>query len=464
MILGKIKKVHFIGIGGIGMSGISELLLNLGFKVSGSDIKITPITSQLSKKGAIIWEGHNKKNILDSDLVVYSSAIDDENVELVEARKIQLPIVRRAEMLGELLKLKNTSIAVSGTHGKTSTTSMMGSILTEALFDPTLIIGGVVKNLNANALLGKGDIIVAEADEFDKSFLQLSPTHSIITNIDSDHLDCYGSKENLVKAFNEFANSTAFYGSIILCVDDSLLKSIIPNISRPIITYGFSGDAEFQAVNRKFRDYYSFFDVKHKGEFLGSIELEVPGAHNIKNALATIALSIELGIKFKEIKKGLKNFSGVKRRFEIKGEVNKIIVIDDYAHHPTEVSATLKAIQNGWGEKRIIAIFQPHLFSRTKDFFEDFARSLMISDILIITEIYGAREKPISGVSGELISNVAKSIGHESVYWIKDKNKISNKIFSIVKENDILITMGAGDIYKISDEILNELKKDYVRN
>ena len=464
MILGKIKKVHFIGIGGIGMSGISELLLNLGFKVSGSDIKITPITSQLSEKGAIIYEGHNKKNILNSDLVVYSSAIDNENVELVEARKIQLPIVRRAEMLGELLKLKNTSIAVSGTHGKTSTTSMMGSILTEALFDPTLIIGGVVKNLNANALLGEGDIIVAEADEFDKSFLQLSPTHSIITNIDSEHLDCYGSKENLVKAFNEFANSTAFYGSIILCVDDSLLKSIIPNISRPIITYGFSGDAEFQAVNRKFRDYHSFFDVKHKGNLLGSIELEVPGAHNIKNALATIALSIELGIKFKEIKKGLKNFSGVKRRFEIKGEVNKIIVIDDYAHHPTEVSATLKAIQNGWGEKRIIAIFQPHLFSRTKDFFEDFARSLMISDILIITEIYGAREKPISGISGELISNVARSIGHESVYWIKDKNKISNKILSLVKENDILITMGAGDIYKISDKILNELNKYYVRN
>ena len=464
MILGKIKKVHFIGIGGIGMSGISELLLNLGFKVSGSDTKMTSITSQLSGKGAKIYKGHDKKNIMDSDLVVYSSAINNENVELAEARKIQLPIVRRAEMLGELLKLKNTSIAVSGTHGKTSTTSMMGSILTEALFYPTLVVGGVVKNLNANALLGKGDIIVAEADEFDKSFLQLSPTHSIITNIDSEHLDCYGSKENLVKAFNQFANSTAFYGSIVLCVDDPILKRLIPNISRPIITYGFSGDAEFQAVNRKFRDFRSFFDVIHKGEILGSIELKVPGAHNIKNALATIALSIELGIKFNHIKKGLKNYTGVKRRFEIKGKVNEIIVVDDYAHHPTEVSATLKAVQNGWGKKRIIAIFQPHLFSRTKEFFEDFARSLIISDILIITEIYGAREKSIPGISGELISNVAKSIGHEAVYWIKDKNEIKKKLFTILKENDFIITMGAGDIYKISDQILKILNDNYARD
>ena len=446
------------------MSGISELLLNLGFTVSGSDIKMTSITSRLSDKGAKIYESHDKKNIINSDLVVYSSAINNENIELVEARKIQIPIVRRAEMLGELLKLKNTSIAVSGTHGKTSTTSMMGSILTEALFYPTLIVGGVVKNLNANALLGKGEIIVAEADEFDKSFLQLSPTHSIITNIDSEHLDCYGSKENLVKAFNQFANSTAFYGSIILCIDDPILKRLIPNISRPIITYGFSGDAEFQAVNRKFRDFRSFFDVIHNGVKLGSIELKVPGSHNIKNALSTIALSTELGIKFDDIKKGLKNYRGVKRRFEIKGKVGEIIVVDDYAHHPTEISATLKAVQNGWKEKRIIAIFQPHLYSRTREFFEDFAKSLIISDILIITEIYGAREKSIPGISGELISNVAKSIGHEEVYWIKDKNKIPNQLLSVLEKNDFIITMGAGDIYKISDQILNKLNNNYVRD
>ncbi len=460
-MFGKVKKVHFVGIGGIGMSGIAELLINLGFEVTGSDMKTTNITANLQKHGAVIHEGHKPENVNDSDVLVYSSAVQMDNPELQRAKDKQIPIIRRAEMLSELLKLKETSIAVGGTHGKTTTTSMMGAVLTEALLDPTLVVGGVVKNLDVNALLGQGDVIVAEADEFDKSFLQLTPTYAIITNIDTDHMDCYDSEEDLLNAFAQYANATPFYGAVVACVDEPLIKRILPDISRPVITYGFSGDAEFQAERRLYREVRSTFVVKHQGKKLGEVEMMVPGAHNIKNALAVIALGTEMNIDFNTISNGLKQFSGVKRRFEIKGIFDDVMVVDDYAHHPTEVSATLRAIKNGW-DRRLVAVFQPHLYSRTQDLYEDFARSFLISDVLLVTDVYPAREEPIAGVTGELITNMAKSIGHENVYWVEDKKRLVAAMKALVEPGDLVITMGAGDIWRICDKYAAILEKEVV--
>ena len=460
-MFGKVKKVHFVGIGGIGMSGIAELLINLGFEVTGSDMKTTNITENLQKHGAVIYEGHKPENVNDSDVLVYSSAVQVDNPELQRAKDKQIPIIRRAEMLSELLKLKETSIAVGGTHGKTTTTSMMGAVLTEALLDPTLVVGGVVKNLDVNALLGQGDVIVAEADEFDKSFLQLTPTYAIITNIDTDHMDCYDSEEDLLNAFAQYANATPFYGAVVACVDEPLIKRILPDISRPVITYGFSGDAEFQAERRLYREVRSTFVVKHRGKELGEVEMMVPGAHNVKNALAVIALGTEMNIDFNTISNGLKQFSGVKRRFEIKGIFDDVMVVDDYAHHPTEVSATLRAIKNGW-DRRLVAVFQPHLYSRTQDLYEDFARSFLISDVLLVTDVYPAREEPIAGVTGELITNMAKSMGHENVYWVEDKKRLVAAMKALVEPGDLVITMGAGDIWRICDKYAAMLEKEAV--
>ena len=460
-MFGKVKKVHFVGIGGIGMSGIAELLINLGFEVTGSDLKTTNITENLQKHGAVIHEGHKPENVNDSDVLVYSSAVQVDNPELQRAKDKQIPIIRRAEMLSELLKLKQTSIAVGGTHGKTTTTSMMGAVLTEALLDPTLVVGGVVKSLDVNALLGQGDVIVAEADEFDKSFLQLTPTYAIITNIDTDHMDCYDSEEDLLNAFAQYANATPFYGAVVACVDEPLIKRILPDISRPVITYGFSGDAEFQAERRLYREVRSTFVVKHRGKELGEVEIMVPGAHNIKNALAVIALGTEMNIDFNTISNGLKQFSGVKRRFEIKGIFDDVMVVDDYAHHPTEVSATLRAIKNGW-DRRLVAVFQPHLYSRTQDLYENFARSFLISDVLLVTDVYPAREEPIAGVTGELITNMAKSMGHENVYWVEDKKRLVAAMKALVEPGDLVITMGAGDIWRICDKYAAMLEKEAV--
>ena len=461
-MLGKVKKVHFVGIGGIGMSGIAELLINLGFEVTGSDMKTTDITKNLQKHGAVIHEGHKPGNVNDSDVLVYSSAVQADNPELKRAKKKLIPIIRRAEMLGELLKLKQTSVAISGTHGKTTTTSMMGSVLTEAGMDPTLVVGGVVKSLDVNALLGQGDVIVVEADEFDKSFLQLTPTYAIITNIDSDHMDCYDSEQDLLNAFAQYANATPFYGAVVACVDEPMVKRILPDISRPVITYGFSGDAEFQADSRVYREVRSTFVAKHREEELGEVELIVPGAHNIKNALAVIALGMEMEIDFDTISNGLKHFSGVKRRFEIKGVFDDVMIVDDYAHHPTEVSATLRAIKNGW-DRRLVTVFQPHLYSRTQNFYEDFARSFLISDVLIVTDVYPAREEPLAGVTGELITNMAKSMGHENVYWVEDKKRLIAAMKALVEPGDLVITMGAGDIWRICDEYAAMLGKEAVK-
>lgn len=454
----KVKKVHFVGIGGIGMSGIAELLLNLGFKVSGSDLKLSTITNNLSEKGAIIENGHNSSNLKDCDVLVYSSAVQEDNPEIIEANARGIPVIRRAEMLGELIAVKQTSIAVSGTHGKTTTSSMIGSMLSEAKLDPTLVVGGLVKNLDTNSLLGTGELIVVEADEFDRSFLQLRPTIAMITNIELEHTDCYENLEDLQNAFTQFSNATPFYGVVIVGVDSPALQNIVSEINRPIITFGLSPLADLRAESISFSESKTQFSVKFYQEVLGDITLNVPGEHNVLNSLAAIALGIELGIPFDVISSGLQSYGGVRRRFEIKGIVNDIMVVDDYAHHPTEVSATLQAARSGWN-RRIVAVFQPHLFTRTRDFHADFAKAFMQCDVLVVTDIFPAREKPIPGITGELVANSAKEFGHPDIHYEFDLEKLPAKLDKIVQPGDLMITIGAGNIWRYCDSYFHHLSE-----
>ena len=452
----KVKKVHFVGIGGIGMSGIAELLLNLGFEVSGSDLKSSKIIQNLKEKGATIREGHDSSNLDDSDVLVYSSAVKEDNPEIIEANKRSIPVIRRAEMLGELIAVKQTSIAVSGTHGKTSTSSMIGAVLSEAKMEPTLVVGGLVKNLNTNSLLGSGEVIVVEADEFDRSFLLLRPTIAVITNIELEHTDCYENLKDLQNAFTQFSNAVPFYGVVIACLDSPGARDILSEINRPVITYGLSPQADFCAESMNFNEIRTQFLVKHHQESLGEITLNVPGEHNILNSLATIALGMEMGIPFETISEGLHSYGGVRRRFEIKGIVDDIMVVDDYAHHPTEVRATLQAAQNGWN-RRIVAVFQPHLFTRTRDFHSDFARAFKDCDILVVTDIFPAREEPIQDVTGELVADSAKEFGHPNIYYEPELDNLSDRLDKIVQPGDLIITIGAGNIWRYCDSYFNHL-------
>ena len=380
----KIKKIHFIGIGGIGMSGMAELLVKSGYTVSGSDIKENDRTKFLSSIGLEIFINHKPENITDSDLIVYSSAVKIENVEIEEAKNRGLPVFKRAEMLAELIRLKSTSIGVSGTHGKTTTCSLIGSILFYAEKDPTLAVGGIVKSFNTNAVSGKGDIILVEADEYDKSFLSLSPTISAINNIELEHLDCYDDIDDLKKSFKYFANSIPFYGFVALNMDDINVKSIVSEIKRPLITYALNSKADYVAKNIVFNKNNTSFDLYVRDKLVDTIFINIPGEHNVYNTLCAISVCRELDIDISIIKNALINFKGVKRRFDIKYKDDEYIYIDDYAHHPTEVLATLKSVCQGWKNKRIISIFQPHLFSRTKIFYKEFANSLLSSDYVIL--------------------------------------------------------------------------------
>ncbi|MFC1581675.1 UDP-N-acetylmuramate--L-alanine ligase [Candidatus Neomarinimicrobiota bacterium] len=456
----KVKKVHFVGIGGIGMSGIAELLINMGFTVSGSDLKESPIVERLRQMGAIIHLGHASEYINDCDVLVYSSAVTQDNVELKQAKINGIPVIKRAEMLGELISLKETSIAVGGTHGKTSTSSMIGSVLSAANFDPTLVIGGLVKTIDTNALLGGGDTIIVEADEFDRSFLALSPTISIITNIELEHTDCYDSLEDLQSAFIQFCNATPFYGSVILGCDAESVRSIIPKIQRPITNYGLSTDFDVYAEKIIHKESISQFNVFHNKKKLGSIELQVPGLYNVINALAAIALGLEMSISFETIKIGLESYSGVKRRFEIKGIVNDIMIIDDYAHHPTEVTATLSAAKAGWN-RRILAVFQPHLYTRTRDFYREFAESFLHSDVLFVTGIYPAREQKIPNITGELVANAAIELGHKQVIYAADLKSLESHLDRISQSGDMIIMIGAGNIWRFCDVYYKKLFKNY---
>ncbi|MBR9975734.1 MAG: UDP-N-acetylmuramate--L-alanine ligase [Bacteroidetes bacterium] len=446
MKFANIKHVYFVGIGGIGMSGIAEILLNQGFRVSGSDLALTEVTRHLADIGATVYEGHNPANLMDVDVLVYSSAVALENPEVVAAVERKIPVIRRAEMLAEVMRLHH-GIAVAGTHGKTTTTSMLGMVLIEGGQDPTVIVGGKLHAFGGtNARLGSGEFMVVEADEFDRSFLKLNPSIAIITTLEEEHLDIYSSLDDLKNAFVEFANKVPFYGFVTLCLDEPALQEILPRIMRKVITYGFSSQADIQAVDLVQKENRSSFTVLRDGSELGVIDLGVPGEHNVENALATVAVSLELGIPFERIKAALDSFTGAFRRFEVKADTRGVLVIDDYAHHPTEVKVTLRGIKAGW-RRRVICVFQPHTYTRTRDFSKDFGRAFMNADLLIVTDVYPARERPIQGVSGEIIADAARSFGHKNVAYVADKKDVPARLLEEVREDDIVITMGAGDIY-----------------
>ncbi len=452
-----IKKVHFVGIGGIGMSGIAEILLNQGFEISGSDKSLSDITARLSSLGMNIYEGHSPENLKDADVLVYSSAVALENPEVKAAVDRKIPIIKRSEMLAECMRMKY-GIGIAGTHGKTTTTSMVGLTLTEGGIDPTIIVGGKLSGLGGtNARLGQGEFIVVEADEFDRTFLKLTPTIAAITTLESEHLDTYKDLDDIKSAFIEFANKVPFYGFVVLCMDEPALQDIIPQINKKIFTYGLTAQADIRAVDIAHDEFSSAFTVKYKGEELGKIKLRIPGIHNVKNSLVAVCIAKELGINFKVIKKALESFTGVYRRFEVKYD-KEILVIDDYAHHPTETSATLAGIRSGW-DRRLVAVFQPHLFSRTRDFYQEFGRSFLNSDVFICTDVYPAREEPIEGVSGEMIAEAARKFGHKNVIYVKDKKDIPSKLKEIMKPGDIIITMGAGDIWKYGEKFVESLSE-----
>ena len=458
MMFRKVNNVHFVGIGGIGMSGIAELLLNLGFKVSGSDLTDSEIIQNLKNKGAKVFKGHDEKNINNSEVIVYSSAVSDDNPELKIAIQNNIPIIKRAEMLGELIALKQTSIGVAGTHGKTSTSSIIGALLTYSKLDPTLVVGGLVKNLDTNSKLGKGDIIVVEADEYDKSFLQLKPTFSIITNIEEEHMDCYNDLDDLYNSFTQFANAVPFYGAVVACIDSPGVQTILPKVKRPIITYGLSSQADIRAENIEFHEMTTTYNIIKYNQNIGKIILNAPGKHNVLNSLAAATMGLEMGLNIENIIDGINSYGGVRRRFEIKGISKNIMVVDDYAHHPTEVSATLEAARNGW-DRRIIAVFQPHLYSRTKSFYKEFARAFLDSDILIITDIYPAREIPIEGINGKIVYNEALSIGHKNAHFIPDLENLESLLDKLVQSNDMIITIGAGTIWRYGQAYYEHLTK-----
>ncbi len=439
------------------MCGIAEILWNLGYEVTGSDIRSSESTERLEKLGIEIFLEHKKENVKDADVLVISSAVKDSNPEVLFAKENKIPVIRRAEMLGELMRMKY-GIGVAGTHGKTTTTSMIGHILTEAGLDPTIIVGGRVKSLGSNAKLGQGEYLVAEADEFDRSFLRLTPTIAVVTTLEAEHLDYYKDLEEIKSVFTEFVNKVPFYGSVILCLDEEAIQEIIPGIERPIVTYGLVPQADLVAHSIQFSENQSFFRVRNRGKDLGEISLLVPGIHNVKNCLAALCVGLELEIPFEKMKKALSEFKGVSRRFEIKGEIDRVMIADDYAHHPTEIKATLKAARDGY-KKRIIAIFQPHLYSRTKDFYKEFGKSFFDSDLLIVTDIYPAREEPVPGITGELIVSKAKEFGHKEVFYIPRKEEIIPFLSRILRENDLVITIGAGDIYKVGENLISALKK-----
>jgi UDP-N-acetylmuramate--alanine ligase len=454
-----IKKIHFVGIGGIGMSGIAEILLDQNFKVSGSDKSLSEITERLAELGAVLFEGHSAENIKDDvDALVFSSAVPPDNPEVLEAKRRKIPIIRRSEMLAEVMRLKY-GIGIAGTHGKTTTTSMVSLVLLEGGLDPTVIVGGRLHGFGgSNARLGKGDFIVVEADEFDRSFLSITPTIAVLTTLETDHLDCYRDLDDIKGAFVQFATKVPFYGFVVLCLDEPALQDIMQKLShKKIISYGLSPQADLQAVDIAFKENTSKFTVVRNYNELGRIELQSPGVHNVQNALAAIAVGLELEIPFEKIKSGIAKFSGVYRRWEKKGEENGISVYDDYAHHPTECRATLSGIKSGW-RRRVVCVFQPHLYSRTRDFYEEFGKSFMLSDVLVVTDVYPAREEAIQGVTGELIANAAKQFGHKEVHYVVDKKNVPDFLMKIAKHGDIVVTMGAGDIYKFGVEFLSKLK------
>jgi UDP-N-acetylmuramate--alanine ligase len=452
----RIKHIHFVGIGGIGMSGIAEVLLNLGYKVSGSDMKESETTERLRKLGGEISIGHRAENITSPHVVVISSAVKNDNVEVVAAREKQVPVIPRAEMLAELMRLKY-GVAIAGAHGKTTTTSMVATVFAAGGIDPTVVIGGKLNSLGTNAKLGQGEFLVAEADESDGSFLKLSPTIAVVTNIDAEHLDYYKDIDEIKAAFLAFINKVPFYGVAVLCLDQPHIQALIPSLEKRYQTYGTSTQADYQARDISLRPLGSTFKVIHHDQDLGLFELSVPGVHNISNSLAAIAVARELDIELETIRKALREFSGVQRRFQIKGEVGGIIVVDDYGHHPTEIKATLAAAAAGM-ERRVVVVFQPHRYTRTRHLLEEFFTAFNQADKLIVMDIYAAGEKPIPEVSGQVLYEGIKKYGHRDVTYLSEREKIVEHLAAVLKRGDLLITLGAGDVWKLGEQVLEKLQ------
>ena len=451
----RVRRLHLVGIGGAGMSGIAEVLHENGFVVTGSDMGEGAVIDYLKRLGIRVDNKHEAKNVADADLVIYSSAIPYDNPELVEARARRIPVIRRAEMLGELMRMKYT-LAIAGTHGKTTTTSIVGEIWEEAGLDPTIIVGGVVKGKGSGAKVGKGDYLIAESDEFDRSFLSMMPSSAIVTNIDADHLDTYENIDEIKEAFVQFINKIPFYGQAILCIDDSNVQQIYSKVRKPVITYGFSRQAKYRIDNLCFEKGFPHFEIFNDKKSLGEFQLQIPGRHNVLNATAAVALAMEEGISADVARKAVAAFEGVQRRFELIGEKNDILVFDDYAHHPTEATATLQGFREAFPDRRVIVAFQPHLFSRTRDQHEAFGSAFANCDVLLCTDIYPARERPIEGVTGALVSDSALAFGHRNARFVGDQANLLPILKEELRPGDVVVLMGAGNIWKLGEKILEE--------
>lgn len=458
MYRGKIKQIHFVGIGGIGMSGIAEVLLNLGYRITGSDAKETEITRRLAQLGCRITYDHGREHVQGADVVVISSAIKGDNPEIQEAKAQMIPVIPRAEMLAELMRMKY-GIAVAGTHGKTTTTSMAATVLAHAGLDPTMVIGGRLNSLGSSAQLGEGEFLVAEADESDGTFLTLSPTIAIVTNIDPEHLDYYDDIEHLKRTFGEFINKVPFYGSSILCLDHENVRALIPTVQKRYITYGLDQEANLRGAGIRPKGWGVVFEAWWQDHKLGEVSLNMPGIHNAYNALASIALGMELEITFGTIQEALEGFTGVQRRFQLKGEAAGITVIDDYAHHPEEIKVTLAAAR-GLGERRIIALFQPHRYTRTRDLFDEFLSAFAQADALFITDIYPAGEDPIPEVTAETLCQGIEQQGGTEVRYVPDREHLVDEVLPVLRPEDIVITLGAGNIWEISEVIVEALREE----
>ncbi|HEX8746461.1 MAG TPA: UDP-N-acetylmuramate--L-alanine ligase [Pyrinomonadaceae bacterium] len=454
-----IQHIHFVGIGGIGMSGIAEVLVNLGFRVSGSDLKGSDVTRRLEKLGVEFSEGHRAENVGDAHVVVRSTAVRDDNPEIVEARRLSIPVIPRAEMLAELMRLKPYSVAVAGSHGKTTTTSMVATVLGHAELDPTIVVGGVVGAFGSNARLGKSDLMVVEADESDRSFLMLTPSIAVVTNIDREHMDYYTDMGDMRECFTNFVNKVPFYGAAVLCLDDPQVQAVIPQVKRRRITYGLSAQADVSAHNIKFDQVFgSSFSVWRGSDVVGDITLRVPGLHNIYNSLGAIAVGFELDVPFERIAEALGSFTNADRRFQFKGEEQGVIVVDDYAHHPTEIKATLAAAKIGSAGRRIVVLFQPHRFTRTRDQMEEFARSFNNADALFVADIYAASEDPIDGITSHALTDAVKQYGHKNANYIGALDASAQILKGSVRDGDLVITLGAGPVYRVGEELLALLR------
>jgi UDP-N-acetylmuramate--alanine ligase len=453
------QQIHFVGIGGSGMSGIAEILLNLGYRVTGSDQKRNDAVERLAELGAKIFIGHAATNVEGAHVAVYSSAVSRDNVEVQMARQHQIPTIPRAEMLAELMRLKY-GIAVAGTHGKTTTTSMVGAVLAEGHYDPTIVVGGRVTSLGSNARLGQGEFLVAEADESDGSFLKLAPTIAVVTTIDAEHLDHYGNLDAIRDAFVAFANRVPFYGSAVLCLDEPNIQRLIPRIEKRIITYGLESGADLVARRVRLTGMTSRFEVFHRLSLLGELTLQIPGRHNVLNALAAVGVGLDLEIPFAAIQKALAGFSGVQRRFQILGAAGGVTVVDDYGHHPAEIRATLAAAKAGF-ESRVVTVFQPHRFTRTLHLREEFLTAFNLADVLIVMDIYAAGEAAIPGVTAEDLADAIRAHGHRDVTYLgSDRTRVVEHLCEIVRRGDLVITLGAGDVSQLGPELLKRLNAD----